>query len=342
MTPIKHSRLAVLLAVAFVTITGSRALAQPARLAVQTGFPSLLLLVVEDTQGQPLALGSGFVVRPGLVATNRHVVVGASRGWAKFVNAGRHHDIEGVVASDDKNDLVLLSVPGTRGSPVLRLGDSNSVAIGDEVFALGNPLGLEGTISSGIVSGRRSTEGRSLLQITAPISPGSSGGPVLNTKGQVIGVAVATFLGGQNLNFVVPAQHLAALMDRTPHALQPLRSLGVGRARRAPKDPLGDAPTAAVVATHVDCFKPDVANSFMDWDCSFSIQNKLRSPVQSVRALFILWARDGSALDVQDVYLPGPIRPGLALRTPAFAVKTGIRRITTRMEARILDFRVLE
>jgi S1-C subfamily serine protease len=101
----------------------------------------------------------------------------------------------------------------------LSLGDSTKVAVGDEIYVIGNPQGLEGTFSQGIVSSIRKIGTDTLLQITAPISPGSSGGPVLDSKGEVIGVAVATFKGGQNLNFAIPVSYLSTLLSNIKPAI---------------------------------------------------------------------------------------------------------------------------
>ena len=95
----------------------------------------------------------------------------------------------------------------------LPLGDSSAVEVGEEVYAVGNPEGLEGTFSQGIISGIRRVGDRDLIQITAPISHGSSGGPVLNKHGQVVGIAVGAIRTGQNLNFAIPASELQLLVE---------------------------------------------------------------------------------------------------------------------------------
>jgi S1-C subfamily serine protease len=296
---------------------------------------------LEDSRQQPLSLGSGFFIKPGVIATNLHVVARATRGSVKLIGQSARHQIQGVLAVDKESDPILLSAPTLKQVPILQLTASPEVSIGDEVFAIGNPQGLEGTISSGIVSGIRSIGTISLIQITAPISPGSSGGPVLSTHGEVIGVAVATFKGGQNLNFAISSQHLKGLLERTPSptSLEKLerRELSQGLL----KD-FGNKNITGVVAAHVDCFKPDPSNPFMDWECSFSVQNKLRVPVANVKATLILWGRDGTAVDTREAVISGPIRPGLGVRSSKYFVETNIRRLTSRLEARILDFRVLE
>ncbi|MCK5269803.1 MAG: trypsin-like peptidase domain-containing protein [Sedimentisphaerales bacterium] len=178
--------------------------AKTAKDIAQKVFPSVVMLVMEDSNGQPLSLGSGFFVQEDVVATNLHVIEDAAGGYAKIVGKKQKYNIAGYVAIDYKRDLILLKIEKAKALPI-DIGNSDEVAIGDEIFAVGNPKGLEGTFSKGIVSAIRKFEKDSLLQITAPISPGSSGGPVLNKEGKVIGIAVATFKGGQNLNFAIPA-----------------------------------------------------------------------------------------------------------------------------------------
>ncbi|MGB3086559.1 MAG: trypsin-like peptidase domain-containing protein [Phycisphaerae bacterium] len=177
-------------------------------------LPSVVLLMMEDDAGRALSVGSGFVVREGVIATNMHVIKRASRGYAKLPGYKTKYDIAGTLATDSARDLVLLSVKNMKAPP-LKIGDSSKAVVGDEVYAAGNPQGLEGTFSSGIVSGvRKVGEGR-LLQITAPISAGSSGGPVVNSGGEVIGVSVATFEEGQNLNFAIPSAYLLPMISGT-------------------------------------------------------------------------------------------------------------------------------
>ena len=162
-------------------------------------LPSTVLLEMEDANGQSLGFGSGFFVQENEIATNFHVVEGAHKGSAKLFGQDEWYDIEGYTALDVDNDLIILKIKPpdqtTVDTSALLLGDSDSVHTGDPIYAVGNPAGLEGTISDGIISGIRSPDqSRNIpytrIQITAPISPGSSGGAVLNAEGEVIGVSV--------------------------------------------------------------------------------------------------------------------------------------------------------
>jgi S1-C subfamily serine protease len=225
----------------------SSAHAQTAQEIAKKAFGATVLLVMEDTNGQPLSLGSGFVVRDGEIASNLHVAEGAARGYGKLVGQKTKYDIEGVTAVDGERDLVLLKI-SVSGSQTLSLGNSDVVQVGESVFAVGNPQGLEGTFSQGIVSSIREAGPDKLLQITAPISPGSSGGPVLNGKGEVIGVSVATFRGGQNLNFAIPSNYLKTLLSKSG-LVKPLAQVKTTNAQRSLLADLGGRSTQGVIGT---------------------------------------------------------------------------------------------
>ena len=183
----------------------------------QKALAATVSLEMQDENGDTLKRGSGFFVRRNLIATNFHVIDGAAKGYARLVNTATTYPIEGVTAANEANDLALLKV-SVHGINPLNLGNSDAVQIGETVYVAGNPLGLEGTFSDGIISGRRDSAGKKeRLQMTAPISPGSSGGPVLNRKGEVIGVSTSLYnpLFGQNLNFAVPSKALQALLAQS-------------------------------------------------------------------------------------------------------------------------------
>ncbi len=163
---------------------------------------SVVLVMSFDANGQPLALGSGFFVGQGkTIVTNHHVLEGASKVRVKLAS-GKVMEVKNVKGIDKDHDIVLLGVTSP-GKP-LRLA-TRTPEIGEDIIAIGNPKGLEGTLSTGIVSGIRQDDGSNYYQITAPISPGSSGGPILDEKGAVIGVSTFYVKGGRNLNFAIPA-----------------------------------------------------------------------------------------------------------------------------------------
>ena len=191
--------------------------AQTAPQIAEKALAATVYLEMQDSNGLPLGFGSGFFVRDNLIATNYHVIEGAARGTAKLVGQFSTYTIEGVTATDKTNDLALLKVT-VSGIKPLPLGNSSDVKIGETVYVAGNPKGLEGTFSNGIISSRRDPYTKERLQMTAPISPGSSGGPVLNSKGEVIGISFMTLVGGQNLNFAIPSRYLTELLPESKPA----------------------------------------------------------------------------------------------------------------------------
>ncbi len=332
--------IALVVSLCFVSIAS----AQSPRQIAQNTFPSVVLLVMEDAKGQPVSIGSGFFVRDGIIATNLHVVAGAARGYAKLVGQKAKYDIAGIVGIDGARDLVILSVTGAK-APSLSLGNSSQVAVGDEVYVVGNPLGLEGTFSQGIVSSVRQIGSDTLLQITAPISPGSSGGPVLNAQGEVIGVAVATFKGGQNLNFAIPVSYLASLLsDIKPVAL--LSTKTRSGQDKSILDDLGGRSTEGVIGAQLS-WEYLVLQS---GDYTFSLRNQLRQPVKDVYCLIVFYDRSGDPVDFDIVRYQGIIPAGLAKRVKSkvdgsvqsLTTKRGDSTPATKVEFRVLDFQIVE
>ncbi len=183
----------------------------PPEAIAEKALAATVYLNTLDSNDSPLSIGSGFFVREDLIATNFHVIEGAANSTAKLIDKYTTYEIEGITATDKDNDLALLKVRIDSITP-LPIGDSDAVKIGETVYVAGNPEGLEGTFSDGLISGRRDRYTTERFQMTAPISSGSSGGPVLNQRGEVIGVASASFKDGQNLNFAIPANFLISLL----------------------------------------------------------------------------------------------------------------------------------
>lgn len=164
---------------------------------------AVVVVVAYDEKGKAISQGSGFVVRAdGAVVTNCHVI---SKARSIKVKAGvKVLNVEGVIHADKENDLIILKVKG-KNLPVVKVGSIEKANIGEKVYVISSPQGLENTISDGILSGvREIDEKRKILQITAPVSKGSSGGPVFNTNGEVIGIATFIIEEAQNLNFAMP------------------------------------------------------------------------------------------------------------------------------------------
>ena len=159
-----------------------------------------------------LGLGSGFFVSKNIIVTNYHVIEGASEAYCYTNNSSTKYKIEGYLAVDKSVDLILLKVAGLNRKE-LKFA-TGSISPGQKIYVIGSPKGLPASISDGIISGLRDFEGYKLIQITAPISPGSSGGPVLNSNGELVGVSVGQYKDGQNLNFAIPESSLKLLLTR--------------------------------------------------------------------------------------------------------------------------------
>jgi tetratricopeptide (TPR) repeat protein len=173
--------------------------------------PSAVAIETFDARDNTLARGSGFFIASDRVITNRHVIERATRVEIHLLN-GKKYPVKGVLAVDGEGDLALLSVdvPPNVAVPIpfVRAVPQE----GESIVVIGNPYGLEGSVSNGIVSAVREIAGYGkIIQITASISPGSSGSPVVNMAGQVIGVATLQAAEGQNLNFAVPAERISQL-----------------------------------------------------------------------------------------------------------------------------------
>jgi serine protease Do len=183
------------------------------------------VVTISFTAGLGSGGGTGFLVDDqGTIATNHHVISSAKKLQIKFVNGSLFRTVE-LLAEDADRDLALLRIKidePEEGSPQveaepLTLGDSDEVVVGERAIAIGNPLGLEHTLTDGLVSARRLYQGKPWIQMSVPVSPGNSGGPLFNMRGEVIGVITAQITGGyggraQNLNLAVPVNALKKMI----------------------------------------------------------------------------------------------------------------------------------
>jgi S1-C subfamily serine protease len=186
--------------------------------------PSVVGIYVFDKDDKHIVTGSAFFIAPGRIVTNYHVIEGGSRAEI-HTNDGFAYTVRQVLSFDAKADLAILEVElpvDVRIKPLLIARES--VKEGESVIVIGNPEGLQGTVSQGIVSVLRQIDGESsYVQITAPISPGSSGGPVMNMRGEVIGIATSQLNKGQNLNFAISSSALGALTEKAERQSRAVR-----------------------------------------------------------------------------------------------------------------------
>jgi serine protease Do len=182
-------------------------------------LPAVVTVAGFNAAGKVIRLGSGVFIDPaGHLITNLHVINGVARAEVRLPK-GEIYPLTAMVAADEKADLVKLAVNLPGGAPHYLTVSGARPEVGEHVLVLGSPMGLEQTVTEGLVSAIRTVRERGeFLQISAPISPGSSGGPAVNMKGQVIGIA--TFqVRSQNINFAVPGYRILALRDGLSRAL---------------------------------------------------------------------------------------------------------------------------
>jgi S1-C subfamily serine protease len=166
--------------------------------------PAVVLIKGETSTGT--ILGSGLILsRDGKVATNLHVIRDLKTAGVQLAS-GEIFDAVSVLAFDDRKDLAIIKLAGF-DLPFVELGNSNEVRSGERVVAIGSPRGLQGTVTTGVVSAVRDDPagaGFKLIQTDASVNPGNSGGPLLNDRAQAIGVITSKLRGSEGLNFAVP------------------------------------------------------------------------------------------------------------------------------------------
>jgi len=178
---------------------------------IQGALPATVLIEIKTASGADYS-GSGFVIDPaGIIVTNLHVIRGAVSAKVSLPN-GDTYDRITVRVVDEVRDIAIIKVPGFN-LPTVALADSDTVSQGDAVVLLGNPLGLGGSATTGIVSAIRAFGGSQMFQTDAAANPGNSGGPMLNEQGVAVGILTSRFTQAENLNFAVPVNYARGLLD---------------------------------------------------------------------------------------------------------------------------------
>jgi len=191
--------------------------------AIAKAAKNAVVTIVMEDNDKPIALGTGFLVSAdGAILTNYHVIANGNTAVVKLSD-GTMLIVDGVLAADKVRDLAVIKIHG-KNFQTLILGNSDRVAVGEEVVAIGHPLGLELTVSNGILSAVPTIEkeGGKFLQVTAPISHGSSGGPLFNMVGEVIGITSGINENGENLNFAIPVNDAKLLLNKQYAAMHGL------------------------------------------------------------------------------------------------------------------------
>ena len=231
---------------------------------VEKTLDATVYIEMYSRAGTKLGIGSGFFVRPNLIATNYHVIVGAARGTAKRIGKSNPYKIEGIAGIDTENDLALLKV-NAPGIKPLALGDSSNVEIGETVYVVDNSRPIENMFSEGIIrQPDASTPER--LQMTASTLH-SSGGPMVNSSGEVIGVAYMIVEGGYKSNLAIPSRFLSSLLAQ-PRVSQRLGEVSFSIFAETyfiwgnTKSEQGDHSSAINDYTQAIRLKPDYADAY--------------------------------------------------------------------------------
>jgi hypothetical protein len=241
---------------------------------VEKAKPATVRIVALDEDWAQIKSGTGFFISAdGLIVTNNHVIQGAAHLVAR-TNEGATFEFQRIYAQPQGIDLAILKFSAD-GVPFLKLGKSSDAEEGQHVIVIGSPEGLQGTVSEGIISAFR--ENRSMIQITAPISHGSSGSPVLDETGQVIGVATLIAAEGQNLGFAIAVEEVSLALETS--RMEP--TLGPFARRGGPKDfieapeaPPSVDPRAGVVAFLREFWNENASNDPGDWASDFATQSR--------------------------------------------------------------------
>ena len=203
---VRHRRI-LLIALMFIGATESSLLAQEGASIYERSIRSVV--TIQSSVGS----GSGFIVAPQVVATNHHVVSGMTKAVCFTDADGTRYVVDGYLLADEANDLALLKVSGLTERPLII--SPYDARPGQRIYVMGTPIGLEGTISEGLISSVRNLRGGKKLQISAPISEGSSGGPVMNVTGEVVGISCSKIESGENINFAIPVEYLKKMLAGT-------------------------------------------------------------------------------------------------------------------------------
>jgi len=252
-------------------ILGNHVAALDVKTLFEASRPSVVLIVAYDENDQPSSIGSGFYFGDEYtLATNLHVIQNASKIAIKL-SSGQTGFVDTVLGVDQERDLAILQT-NVSGLPLSL--SKRSPDIGEDIIAIGNPSGLEGTVSTGIISGIRTEDGSQYYQITAPISPGSSGGPIISENKEVLGVSTFYLDGAQSLNFAMPSAYLMKLYNnKSKIALSSL--VTVPKKERVPAN------------ENVVVMSPEWETCYTDDSCNFTftIGNKSQYEISNVKLM---------------------------------------------------------
>jgi hypothetical protein len=177
--------------------------------------PSIVYIETYNKYNEKVGSGSGVIVsKDGVVVTNHHVIVDVTEiQYVKIrLHNGQVYETDQVIGYSDNRDLAVLKINGPKNLVPITLGDSTKIKTGEKIFALGSPLGIQNSVTEGIISNKNIIDNKlSFIQFTAPISEGNSGGALVNIYGELVGINVAYYIKGQNMNLAIPLKDYQAL-----------------------------------------------------------------------------------------------------------------------------------
>jgi len=317
-----------------LTACVSSGLAQSS-LVIKQSLKSVVMIIAFDEEAQPTGIGSGFVVNDkGDIVTNYHVLEKASAAVVRLVGVDKKYPVTMIVRKNAKDDLLVIRAEGL-SAPALNLGDDIFQEVGDRIIAIGNPKGFSGTVSEGIISGFRKVDSTSrMMQITAPISPGSSGGPVLAQNGKVIGIATATVTAAQNLNFAVPVTKLKTLLE-SPASNQTVSSRNLAPVQKSAfKWPQVERKVM------VECKSIRASSYISSFELSAVFSNNHNNDIKDIKAIVRFKDRQGKDVHFEAVKFTGTI-PSKFTKTITKRVYEDISTSGYTPVVTIVDYEVL-
>jgi len=254
--------------------------------------PSVVVIQGKTESGN--VLGSGFIVsKDGTIVTNLHVIRDMKTATVQLAS-GEVFDSVSVRAVDERRDLAIVQVAGFK-LPVLELGDSDALTVGEPLVIVGSPRGLEGTVTAGILSSvRDSGEGFRVLQTDAAVNPGNSGGPLVNSKGQAVGVVSFKLLAAEGLNFAIPANYVRGLLNslREPMTLEQMRG------SLSAKSAADDQSSGPSLKDTLDWLKREIPMGITNWVSSSGLRGGL---TDSHSMQSTVWSFDSCTVEFGDV-----------------------------------------
>lgn len=281
--------------------------------------PCVVYIELYNQFNQPVSSGSGIIIsKDGRIATNLHVISDVSLGqYVKIkLSDGKTYKTSKVIGYSENEDLAVLKIDGPKNLPVAELGDSSKIATGEKVYALGSPLGVQNTLSEGIISNRSiKVDNVKRIQTSAPVSHGSSGGALVNQNGKVIGVVVATLTEGQNMNLAIPVNTLKSVKTNSGMTLLQLNNnlfpplKGVGNVNEEEQnDYLDNSDFLPYLTNNVygnvnDINDMDLYGFYLTNYKTIDVMAKTEAPENSADLAITLYDQDGNViLDGQNAY----------------------------------------